>query len=204
MKTLPFFIGSICIAATTLLSGCLTSVVTTGAQAAYEHRSLQNTAHDHYLAMHIERAIHWGSDDYKTSRVSVSVLDDVVILTGQVPTQALRDRLIPIAKTVPDVHEIHNLTTVSPKLSTLAQLGDSWITTKIKTRIIAANEIDPEKIKVLTENGTVILMGTVFPDQADIAVDIARDTSGVKGVVKAFTYLHASKKPLPDQPTAAG
>jgi osmotically-inducible protein OsmY len=199
MKKPVLFMSLTCLLATTLLSGCLTTVVTTGAQAAYEHRSLQNTAHDHYQIVQVERAIHWKTDAYQNSRVSVSSFNNVILLTGQVPTRELREQLVPIAKSVPGVDEVHNLTVVSNRISTLNQLSDTWITAKVKARIIAANEIDPEKIKVITENGTVILIGALFPDQAEIAVDIARETSGVKSVVKVFTYLHASKKPLPEK-----
>ena len=36
-------------------------------------------------------------------------------------------------------------------------------------------------------------MGTVFPEQAIIASDIARSTSGVQNVVRVFAYLYISK-----------
>jgi osmotically-inducible protein OsmY len=200
MKNIFVFIKLTCLLAIfSLLQSCITTVVSSGAQAAYEHRSWQNTLHDKYLVVQVDRAIHWKTNDYKTSRISVSALNEVILLTGQTPSQKLHDRLVTIAKSVPGVTTVYNLTTVNNPVSTLTQISDSWITTKIKTRLIAANEIDPNQIKVITESGTVILVGTVFPDQASIATTIARETSGVQNVVRVFSYLHVSKSPNPDK-----
>jgi osmotically-inducible protein OsmY len=187
-----------------LLQGCVTTVVTSGAQAAYGHRSLQNTMHDQYITMQVDRAIHWKTNAYQKSRISISTFNNVVLLMGQTPSEKLHDRLLKIAKSVPGVNEVYNLTTVNSPVSTLAQVSDCWITTKIKTRLIAANEIDPNQIKVITENGTVILIGTVFPDQASIATDIARETSGVQNVVRVFSYLHISKSVKPYETQSLG
>ena len=51
--------------------------------------------------------------------------------------------------------------------------------------------INAGRIKVITEDGIVYLMGLVKPREEEIAVDIARYTKGVKKVVKLFEYEHA-------------
>ena len=66
--------------------------------------------------------------------------------------------------------------------------SDAWITTKIKSQMLATEDLKSGSIKVVTENGTVYLMGIVKHEQADIAVDIARQVSGVQKVVKIFQY----------------
>ena len=42
------------------------------------------------------------------------------------------------------------------------------------------------RIKVITENGEVFLLGVVTRDQADLAVEIARNTAGVRKVIKVL------------------
>ncbi len=84
---------------------------------------------------------------------------------------------------------------ISAPSSALTRASDSWITTKIKAKLIAMNEIDPGAIKVVTENGTVYLMGIVTPDQADIAFDLAESTEGVQEVIKHFYYMYITKAP---------
>ena len=65
-------------------------------------------------------------------------------------------------------------------------MSDTWITTKVKTRMLKDKALDVTRIKVITENGEVFLLGVVSRDQADLAVDIARNTAGVRKVVKVF------------------
>jgi osmotically-inducible protein OsmY len=119
-----------------------------------------------------------------------------VLLTGQVSSEKLRIELGSIVKNVPGVKDVYNQTTVTSPTSPLMHVNDAWITAKIKTQLIAANEIDPSQIKVITEQGTVYLMGIVLPEQADIATEIAKTTSGVEKVVKVFSYIHISKMQL--------
>lgn len=183
-----------------LLQGCVSGVssvalssMSTGAQAAYNHNNLQNTYHDHSLTTQVDFAINRATNIYRNSRVAVSTFNSVVVLIGQVNSSELRDQLMPIAKSVPGVTTVYNLTTVNSPAASLIRVSDAWITTKIKTQLIAANEVDPSQIKVITENGTVYLMGIVFPQQAIIASNIARSTAGVQNVVRVFAYLYISK-----------
>jgi len=62
--------------------------------------------------------------------------------------------------------------------------------------MIASNDLDGSQIKVVSENGTVYLMGIVPPKEADVAVDIASSTEGVAEVVKMFSYMIITRKPL--------
>jgi osmotically-inducible protein OsmY len=197
MNKFLFYIKiSSALTALALLQGCVSAAmsgVSSGAQACYNHHNLQNAFNDQHNTIQVDRAIHWYSQQYKTSNVSVSTFNNVLVLTGQVPSEVLRKKLYDIAHEYSDSKEIYNLTTIGNPTSPLIRVSDSWITTKIKSRLIAANEIDPSQIKVITENGTVYLIGTVFPDQAIIATDIARSATGVQNVVRVFSYLEVTK-----------
>jgi osmotically-inducible protein OsmY len=54
----------------------------------------------------------------------------------------------------------------------------------------AAESTDATRIKVVTENGVVYLMGLLTRAEADAAVDIARDIQGVQKIVKVFEYIN--------------
>jgi osmotically-inducible protein OsmY len=107
--------------------------------------------------------------------------------------KAQRVQIENIVKKIPGVREIHDVVTLSTPSSALTRVSDTWITTKVKTKLIAMDDVDPSQIKVVTENGVVYLMGIVMPEQADIAVDLARTTQGVQSVVKVFSYIRISK-----------
>jgi osmotically-inducible protein OsmY len=56
--------------------------------------------------------------------------------------------------------------------------------------MLAKKGLGSGSIKIVTENGVVYLMGVVTPDQANLAVEVARQVSGVKKVVKVFQYFN--------------
>jgi osmotically-inducible protein OsmY len=93
-----------------------------------------------------------------------------------------------LAHSVADVKRIYNEITIQGPTSSLTRTSDAWITTKIKSQMLATDDLQSGTIKVLTENGAVYLMGVVTHDQADMSVDIARQVSGVQKVVKIFQY----------------
>jgi osmotically-inducible protein OsmY len=133
--------------------------------------------------------LYGSTHDFDNAHITVSTFNKKVLMTGQIPSKEEREQAENIIKEIPGIKKLYNVTEVSPPSSTLTRISDSWITTKIKTQLIAMNEIDPDQIKVVTENGKVFLMGTVLQDQADIAVDIAKETDGVQSVMKVFSYL---------------
>jgi len=181
----------ICLAAG-ILQGCMNAAVT-GAQAVYSRHGIQSTLNDHYIMMKAERAIYLDTTRFQDTNVCVSSFNGVVLIAGQVENNAQRVEIEAIVKKIPGVREVHDATTLSSPSSAMIRVSDAWITTKIKTKLIAMNDIDPSQIKVVTENGVVYLMGIVPPDQADIAVDLAKTTEGVQSVVKVFSYIHISK-----------
>jgi len=174
------------------LSGCVNAAFS-GAQAVYGRHNIQSSLNDQYITMKAERTIYLDTDRFQNTNVSVSSFNGIVLITGQVENNAQRIEIENIVKKIPGVKEIHNVTTVAPTSSPLTRVSDTWITTKVKSKLIAMNDIDPSQIKVVTESGVVYLMGIVPPEQAEIAVEIARSTEGAQSVVKVFSYIHISK-----------
>lgn len=175
-----------------LQTACL-NVATTGAQAVYNHRSLQNTVNDQYITMQAYQNLNVKSHDFKNANVIVSTYNAEVLLAGQAPAAWQKEKAEQIIKAVPDVERVYNQIEISSPSSTLTRISDAWITTKVKSKLIASNDLDASQIKVVTENGMVYLMGILKPEEAQAAVDITRETAGVQGVVKIFSYMHISK-----------
>ena len=175
-----------------LLPACV-NLATTGAQAIYQHRSLQQNFSDSYLTLQIYQAI---QDDKQLddTNITVATYHADVLLTGQAPTHWQRIRIEKIAKDKAGINRVYNLIRIAAPLSTLKKMSDVWITTKIKAQFIASNDLDVSKIKVVTENGTVYLMGIVLKEEADAAVELASETDGVEKVIKLFSYLKVVKK----------
>ena len=176
-----------------LLQGCV-NVATSGAQAVYNRHSLQKNMSDQYTTMRANQALNVKTSVFNDSNITVATMDGEVLLAGQVPAAWQKKKAEEIVREIPNVRTVYNLLTVASPSSPLTSISDAWITAKIKTRLMASDDVDVTQVKVVTENGKVYLMGTLLPEAADAAADIASTTDGVQGVIKIFSYVTISKR----------
>ncbi|MBB3059390.1 BON domain-containing protein [Microbulbifer rhizosphaerae] len=127
--------------------------------------------------------------DLKASNINVNAFNGVVLLTGQVPDNELRLLAGRTAQQVQNVRQVYNEIQVRGNVSLLASSSDAWLTTKVKSVLLANDEIDSGRIKVITENGVVYLMGLLTRAEAERAADVTRGIGGVQKVVKAVEYI---------------
>ena len=93
------------------------------------------------------------------------------------------------AEKVAKVRKIHNELEVGGPISFVARSNDTWLTGKVKAKLLANKHTDANKLKVVTENGTVYLMGMLPRADADRAVEVTSSIYGVQKIVKVFEYL---------------
>ncbi|MDH5925717.1 MULTISPECIES: BON domain-containing protein [Vibrio] len=121
-------------------------------------------------------------------RITASSYRGSVVLMGQATTDSERRAFENQAKDVAGVESIHNQVRVKEPLTISAISNDSWITTKVKSALLANADLNGIKVKVITEDSEVFLLGLVSREHADIATEVARNVSGVKQVIRAFEY----------------
>jgi osmotically-inducible protein OsmY len=92
-------------------------------------------------------------------------------------------------KAITNVREVTNELQVAGASSLASRGSDALITSNVKARLVNNGKVSPLHVKVVTEAGTVYLMGLVSPAEGDAAAEIARNTSGVTRVVKVFEYI---------------
>lgn len=129
------------------------------------------------------------SPQLASSHINVSTYNKVVLLTGEVASGELRSLAGTTARNYRGVRQVYNELKLQGSSSLLARANDSWLTTKIKTKLLANNEIASRQIEVVTEGGIVYLMGVVSRTAADRATTVASNTGGVIKVVRVFEYL---------------
>ena len=179
----------------TSLSGCSgLGIATTGAQAVYDRHDLQQSFTNHEIAGSISAKV---TDEqlFPNCYIGVSAFHNQVLLTGTAANEALRKKAANLAAYTPSVEHVYNFIRVGPIPSHSSIIKDSWITTKIKSKIIAAAKMSPGSVKVVTDNSTVYLMGFVTPKEAEVATSTAQHTNGVKQVVRIFEYVTLSPRP---------
>ncbi len=173
----------------TLVSGCAGIVVggaATSAVVANDPRTTGTVVEDQSIELKASRALQEVAEIKEQTNVSVTSYNQVVLLTGQAPTEALRKRVADVVAGVEKVRHIHNEVVVAAPSSMMSRTNDAVLTTKVKTRLFANSDLSAGRIKVVSEAGTVYLMGLVSTGQGDLAAEIASTTAGVQKVVKLF------------------
>ena len=112
-----------------------------------------------------------------------------LLLTGEVSSEASRAEIEKLVASVPKVRAVNNELVVGDISGVATRTTDSWITSDIKRRFRGSNSFDAGQIKVVAENGTVFLMGTVHRKEGTSAAEIASTTKKVRSVVLLFEYL---------------
>lgn len=159
-----------------------------GIAVVYDHRTLESRWQDTRISNEIIDDIRRVAGLRLESHIEVTVFNRIVLLTGETPNAAWKNQAAEIARNVEGVVRVYNQIRMQGPTSGLTRTSDTWITTKIKSEMLATENLKSGSIKVVTENGVVYLMGKVNHEQADIATDISRQVSGVQRVVKIFQY----------------
>jgi len=177
-----------------LLQGCV-AVVAGGAAStvmmAQDRRTPGTIIEDKGIQLKCTRAINDFAENNPDVHVAAVSYNNRVLLVGQVPNRQMRTDIEQSVKKVAKVKHLHNEIKLDPATPLLTRSKDSWITTKIKGEMAVTQDFNLTRVKVVTEDGIVYLMGLIKKDEEYVAVDIARHVKGVKKVVKIFEYEKA-------------
>jgi osmotically-inducible protein OsmY len=154
----------------------------------HDRRSAGTIVDDQGIELKAAERLHSDEELSDPAHIDVESYNYVVLLTGEAPSEALKARAEQLVKDIPMVREVHNEITVAAPRSFMSRSSDGALTGKVKS-VMVANSFDPLLVKVVSENGTVYLMGLVTRDEADRATDITRQVSGVQRVVMLYEYI---------------
>ncbi len=129
------------------------------------------------------------NDKFKEAHVNVTSFNLGLLLTGEAPTEDMKKAIGESLRGIPSVKNVTNELVISGISSLTSRSSDAIITTNVKFRSLNDKVVSPNHVKVVTENGTVFLMGIVTREEGDAAAEVARTTSGVQRVVKVFEYI---------------
>jgi osmotically-inducible protein OsmY len=179
--------GCFIILLSTLLTGCLGSLWT-GATLIYDRHSLYKQVRDYRLTLRARQAL-FKDEIFKPPLCSIdlAVFKGNILIAGHVPNTALYLLANKRLAKVQGFTHIYNKLQIS-KQKTKPWL-DSWITTRIRTKILMDESIAPNSVKVITVDAVVYLMGEMHTEQAKTVVQIASNTPQVKKVVTLLTYF---------------
>jgi osmotically-inducible protein OsmY len=186
----PLAKAILCAALLTSLSGCVEMMVGTavmGAVATADRRTLGAQTEDKTITVKAELRVPKIAGP--EAHVNIASFNRKVLLTGEVADASLKAKVEAEVQAIDGVQSIANELVVAPPASYTSRSSDALITTKVKAGLVDMKTISATSFKVVTERGTVYLMGRVTQREGQIASDIARGMSGVDKVVKIFEYI---------------
>ncbi|MEW5757014.1 MAG: BON domain-containing protein [Pseudomonadota bacterium] len=182
--------------ATALIQGCAPAVVATaatGAMISGDRRSAEAILRDKAIEMKANDAIY--SDPYIGTSVHVNIVsyNGLVLITGEAPSPEVRAKVEEMVRdSDASINTIHNEIIVGPNSDLASRSRDSLMTATVKAHILRNTDVDPTKIKVVTENATVYLLGLVTEEEAERASRAVSQVKNVDRVVRAFEYISPS------------
>lgn len=171
------------IAALFVLQGCATSLTKGG-----DRRTQGTFIEDDTIA------------DTATSRIKNKYTDKVhvnvhsynrkVLVTGEVADEAIKIDITRIIGGVQNVTAINNELTIGPLAAFSSRSSDALTTSNVNLRLRdSGKDLRAERVVVVTENGTVYLLGLVTRNEGNIATEVTSTSRGVKKVIPLFEYI---------------
>lgn len=178
--------------AITLLQGCAGALVAggaAGASIAVDRRTAGTVVEDQAIEIKAINSIFGDKELADKARLNATSYNGILLLTGQAPTEELRERAVNRVTNIDKVKRVHNEITIGMPIPFQVNTRDSWITTRVKSTLLGTKNIAANHIKVVTDSGVVYLMGLVTHTEADLASDLASHIDGVQRVIKIFEYI---------------
>ncbi|MDO4433827.1 MAG: BON domain-containing protein [Alysiella sp.] len=178
-----------------VLSGCAAALIggaAVGGNSLANRRTLGTQIDDET----IENRIHYkaksalkGSPSASAYSPSLSIVsyNRRVLLLGHVASESDRQLVEQVARQDDNVKDVYNHIVVTPMArSMLDASNDTWITTKLRTRLLNVAGVYAGHVKVVTYNSVVYVMGMLTPQQQADVNQVVSTTAGVQKVVTLY------------------
>ena len=186
----PLATAVLCVALLGSLQGCVPLIVggaAMGAAATMDRRTLGAQTEDKSITVKAEVQVPKlvGS----AGHVNIASYNRKVLLTGEVRDEAMKAAVEREVRGIENVASVINELVVAGPSSYTSRSSDALITGNVKGSLVEMKTISATSYKVVTERGTVYLMGRVTQREGQVGADVARGVSGVSKVVKVFDYI---------------
>lgn len=175
---------------TAMLSGCVAIVAGGAAVSAVtvgeDPRSLGVQLDDTTRASNIRLALADVPAIDDEANIDVHIFNGVALLHGQAPNANIKAEAERVVKSVSNVTKVHNQVRIASPTASSTRAHDIWLASKLRSIMLADGSVNALKLDVVVEDSEVFLMGIVTQQQAQNAIDVARN---IKGVVKVFNVM---------------
>jgi osmotically-inducible protein OsmY len=201
----PLSRAVLCAALLSQLGGCVAMVAAGAvgtAVAGNDRRTFGTQTEDQ--GIEIKAAARLPNIVGDAGHVNVTSYNRKVLVTGEVRDEAMKRAVADEIRGIANVEAVMNELEVAGPSSYTSRSSDALITSKVKLSLADKKTVSATSFKVVTERGTVYMMGMVTQREGNIAADVAQGVSGVMKVVKMFEYINeedprAAQNPAPSR-----
>ena len=202
-------VGRLCAAAVVLssLNGCAPLMLGTGVGGAFvvtDRRTSGAQLEDQGIEIKASNRIREAVGE--RGHINVTSYNRVILLTGEVVSEADRLTIEQVAARTENVRSVVNELAVMGSSSLTSRSSDLLVQAKIKATLVDARDLQSNAFKVVVERGEVFLMGMVTEREANRAADLVASVSGVLKVVKVLHIISEEeliRKMPPASPASA-
>ena len=181
----------IALAASTSLTACfpllLGSAVVGSSVVLIDRRTTGSQIEDE--AIELKAANRLGEVLGKRGNVSVTSYNQLVLIVGDVTSEDDRKLVEQNVSRIDKVRSIVNELAVFSALPASSFGSETLLTSRVKAALVDSKDPLANVVKVVSQRGTVYLMGRVTEREATQAAEAARSVSGVQKVVRVFEIL---------------
>jgi osmotically-inducible protein OsmY len=158
-----------------------------GAMVATDRRSAGIQLEDEMIEQRSRTAMreNFGNKEH----INVTSYNRQVLITGEVSNDNVRRQVEALVSRVENVRAVVNELAIGQASSTSDRANDVLLAAKVKASMVDTEDVFANVFKVVSERGTVYLMGRVTQREANRATEVVRGIGGVKRVVRVFDYL---------------
>ncbi len=177
---------------TVLLTGCGSILATFETDTIEEdpgERSIAQQVLDESIETKSVVNIRAADKAFDNGSFAVVSYNGYVLIAGEVGSLDLKNKASEVLRKIEGVRRIYNELEVGPNSNTETEANDAWLTTKVKSALLTTSNTPSTRVKVVTENSVVYLMGLLTPEEADRVAKTASEISGIKRVVRLFELI---------------
>ncbi len=176
------------------LQGCAAAIVGGAAATAtiiHDRRTTGVIVEDQSIELKAYDLLNKDPKIKAQTSIAVTSYNMVVLLTGQAANETLRRKAQQLTAGVERVRRVVNEIEIGSTSSIGEDSRDVALTSEVKLKLSSIDipGFDPLRVKVVTERGTVFLLGLITKQEGDAVTEVVRHISGVRRVVRVFEYI---------------
>jgi osmotically-inducible protein OsmY len=168
------------------------AVITAACSQSAERRTVGTFIDDQTAEVQVHDVLYSRPEFDVRDHIKVEAHNGVLLIAGETRSEENKALASRLALELKGVDRVVNELEVGPPADAAGLLENSYITSKVNSRLVFSNPIEGyegSRIKVMTARGIVYLMGSVTRSEGDAVAEAIRDIRGVEKVVKVFDYI---------------